>query len=74
MAKKVFKNNQLINLVQRAQYLRPLEVTYLRCCTFLSPHNMIGNNEAAIVKFEKLVCKLYNYQHLNLVGADMRKL
>ena len=32
---------------------------------------MIGNNEAAIIRFEKLVRKLYNYQHLNLVGADV---
>ena len=32
---------------------------------------MIGNNEAAIIRFEKLVRKLYNYQHLNLVGTDI---
>ena len=32
---------------------------------------MIGSKEAAIIKFDKFVHKLCNYQHLNSVGADI---
>lgn len=31
-----------------------------KLCAFVSPQNMIGNKEPAIVKFEKLVDKLYS--------------
>ena len=64
----------LQSMVRKLQERSPLKYLIVRCMSCLSPENIVNKKEACVLKFEKLVDKLYNHKYLTAKESDDAKI
>ena len=60
-------------MIEKFQDRFPLKSAIVRCSPCLAPHDLINHKDMCILKFEKLVEKLYKNNSVTSVEADNSK-
>lgn len=63
----------LVKMIEKLQERSPMKYQIVRCMTSLVPKNLVSNEEECVLKFGKMVDKMFAKKHLSAKEADEAK-